>query len=172
MELVTEGMPLSLQQVNQLLFKPLGVKISNFIVSKESKEYDAASFTIGGKNSIFRQARVTPKKTGQFVTIWKRNENRKTVPYQITDNIHYLFIAVNDNNQFGLFIFPASVLAHKGILNQGGKEGKRGIRVYPPWDEATSKQALKTKTWQSNYFLLIDGDIQLFPANQLLRDLA
>ncbi|WP_414839153.1 MepB family protein [Carnobacterium sp. TMP28] len=28
-----------------------------------------------------------------------------------------------------------------------------GIRVYPIWDNPTSKQALKTKLWQLPYFV-------------------
>jgi len=50
------------------------------------------------------------------------------------------------------------VLADKEIITRNGKEGKRGIRVYPPWDIATNKQAEKTQNWQSNYFLTIKTD--------------
>jgi TonB-dependent SusC/RagA subfamily outer membrane receptor len=64
---------------------------------------------------------------------------------------------INDNN-FGQFIFPKSVLADKGIITRKGKEGKRGIRVYPPWDKTTNKQAEKTQTWQTKYFLTIKND--------------
>jgi hypothetical protein len=51
--------------------------------------------------------------------------------------------------------FLKSVLADKGIITKNGKEGKRGIRVYPPWDIATNKQAEKTQSWQTKYFLLL-----------------
>ncbi|MFQ6421766.1 MULTISPECIES: MepB family protein [unclassified Bacillus (in: firmicutes)] len=33
--------------------------------------------------------------------------------------------------------------------------GKRAIRVYPPWDKTTSRQAQKTQAWQLEYFLEI-----------------
>ena len=45
------------------------------------------------------------------------------------------------------------MLACKGIIYENGRVGKRGIRFYAPWDSATSKQALKTKSWQVDYFL-------------------
>lgn len=46
----------------------------------------------------------------------------------------------------------------KELLRETGKEGKRGIRVYSPWDMATNKQAEKTQTWQTGYFLTIKND--------------
>ncbi len=44
-------------------------------------------------------------------------------------------------------------MLEKGILSDGKKPGKRGIRVYPSWDEVKSKQAQKTQEWQTRYFL-------------------
>jgi len=32
------------------------------------------------------------------------------------------------------------------------------MRVYPPWNQATSQQAQKTQQWQRTYFLEIPGD--------------
>jgi hypothetical protein len=51
-----------------------------------------------------------------------------------------------------------SVLVHKGIISQNGKGGKRGIRVYPPWDNVMNKQAEKTQSWQTKYFVTIKRD--------------
>jgi hypothetical protein len=61
-------------------------------------------------------------------------------------------------DNFGQFIFPKSVLADNEILTRNGKEGKRGIRVYPPWDITTNKQADKTQSWQTKYFLQIKNN--------------
>lgn len=55
-------------------------------------------------------------------------------------------------------MFPKSVLAEKGIITLNGKVGKRGIRVYPPWDIPTKKQAQKTQNWQTKYFFTIYAD--------------
>jgi len=51
-----------------------------------------------------------------------------------------------------------NVLADKGIITKNGKEGIRGIRVYPPWVTTTSKQAERTQSWQTKYFLTIKND--------------
>ncbi|TRW95625.1 MepB family protein [Flavobacterium gawalongense] len=44
------------------------------------------------------------------------------------------------------------------MLTTDLKEGKRAIRVYPPWDTTTNKQAQKTQKWQLDYFLEIPLD--------------
>ena len=31
--------------------------------------------------------------------------------------------------------------------------GKRALRVYPPWDASTSRQAQRTQAWQLQYFV-------------------
>ena len=82
----------------------------------------------------------------------KRNENGITEPFDNSDDFDFVIITARNDNNFGQFIFPKSVLATKGILTKNGKKGKRGIRVYPPWDETTSKQAQKTQKWQLDYF--------------------
>ncbi|RYE38879.1 MAG: MepB domain containing protein, partial [Sphingobacteriales bacterium] len=38
------------------------------------------------------------------------------------------------------------------ILSGNGKNGKRGFRVYPPWDLTENSQARKTQQWQLEYF--------------------
>ena len=59
------------------------------------------------------------------------------------------------SENFGQFIFPKSVLVAKGIISQNEKGGKRGIRVYAPWDKPINKQAIQTKAWQVLYFVEI-----------------
>jgi hypothetical protein len=66
-----------------------------------------------------------------------------------------MIISVRDSENFGQFIFPKSVLIAKGIVSQNGKGGKRGIRVYAPWDKPENKQAIKNQAWQVNYFVEI-----------------
>jgi hypothetical protein len=51
-------------------------------------------------------------------------------------------------------------LADKGIITKNGKEGKRGIRVYPPWDIATNKQAEKTQRWQMLFLMIFFSAIK------------
>jgi hypothetical protein len=119
----------------------------------ESAEYSAYRFQLNGKNICYREAKITPTKTGQFVALWKRKAVSKTIePFDASDEIDYVIISVRKNELFGQFIFPKSVLLAKGIFSTAIKEGIRATRVYPPWDETTSKQAQKTQHWQLDYF--------------------
>ncbi len=125
----------------------------NYTKSTESKEYNACSYTIDGMNFLERTAKITPKKTGQFVTCWKRNIDGITEPYKETDAIDFFIIKVNSTENSGAFKFPKAALIKHGILSTATKDGKRGFRVYPIWDAPTSKQAIKTQQWQLAYFI-------------------
>ena len=125
---------------------------------KESADYGAYSFQLNNKSIVFRVAKITPKKIGQFVTLWKRIGNGPIQPFDCTDSIDLIVISVRKESRFGQFVFPKAVLCEKGIISTTTKEGKRAIRVYPPWDEAINKQAQKTQQWQLDYFLEIPVD--------------
>lgn len=126
----------------------------NFKINNESSQYNACSYTIDNKNIIERTAKITPKKIGQFVTCWKRNADGITVPYKDSDTIDFFIIIVSSNEKSGSFKFPKSALIKQGILSTATRDGKRGFRIYPVWDTPVSKQALKTQSWQLNYFCL------------------
>lgn len=127
--------------------------LDNLIINEESNAYSACSFSLDSKQVIYRKANITPKKIGQFVAIWKRNELGETTPYHDTDSLDALIITVETETQSGQFIFSRDILLKKGILSSSTKLGKRGIRVYPSWDIPTNKQALKTQEWQLKYFV-------------------
>ena len=139
----------------ELVYDKCGFNLTELKLNSESKEYGACSFRLNGKSIQHRVSKITPTKTGQFVTIWKRNEDGITEPFDILDDLDFIIITSKSGNNFGQFIFSKSVLADKGIITRNGKEGKRGIRVYPPWDIATNKQAEQTQRWQADYFLTI-----------------
>ncbi|MEA5260774.1 MepB family protein [Arcicella aquatica] len=138
-----------------LVYNQCGFKCTEPIPATESAEYGACDFRLDSLNIKYRMAKITPTKTGQFVTLWKRNNEGIIEPYDINDEIDFVVISTRSDNHFGQFIFPKAVLLQKGILSGNYKEGKRAIRVYPPWDIANSKQALKTQQWQLAYFLEI-----------------
>ncbi|HRB68890.1 MAG TPA: MepB family protein, partial [Chitinophagales bacterium] len=98
---------------------------------------------------------------GQFVSIWKRNKQGITEPFNISDEFDLYIIATRHNQKFGLFIFSKTILLENKILSDTKKVGKRGIRVYPTWDETTNKQAQKTQHWQTKYFLEITQGNQI-----------
>ncbi len=55
---------------------------------------------------ITRNSKITPKKVGQFVTFWKRNEKGITQPYRENDRIDFYVITARTENNFGQFVFP------------------------------------------------------------------
>lgn len=138
--------------ISTLTSTPLS-EITAFNIEKESQKYQACNFKIKAKQFICRHAFTTPKKIGQFVTFWKRNTQSETAPFSELDTFdHFLIISKNDE-KIGYFKFPKSILIEKGIISSEQKEGKRGFRVYPPWDIALNKQAIKTQQWQLKYFI-------------------
>ncbi len=139
--------------LNELIFKSCNLKITDLKPETESQEYAAHRFNLNDKKIIFRVAKITPTKTGQFVSIWKRNEHGITAPFHLNDDFDYLMIATKTPTNFGVFMFPKSILHENKILSDEQRDGKRGIRIYPTWDETTNKQAQKTQLWQTEYFL-------------------
>lgn len=147
-----------LKVIKELVYDKCGFKLTNLKLNSESVEYGACSFKLDGLRIEHRVSKITPTKTGQFVTIWKRNINGVTEPFDILDDFDFVIITSKSEGSIGQFIFPKSVLAEKGIISQSGKDGKRGIRVYPSWDKATNRQAAKTQSWQTKYFVTINND--------------
>jgi len=147
-----------LKLAQELVYNNCNVELTNLKLNSESAEYGACSFKLNGHKIEHRISKITPTKTGQFVTIWKRNKNGITEPFDIVDNFDFVVITSKDGDNFGQFLFPKSVLADKGIISQNRKNGKRGIRVYPSWDSTTNKQAEKTQNWQTKYFVEIKKD--------------
>lgn len=159
-----------LELIDELVFKPCHFNLKNIKLESESQEYTAHTFQLNEYKILFRKAKITPTKTGQFVTLWKRNEKGITEPFDFTDQFDFYLIANRTPSKFGVFIFPRKILHEHKVLSDATRDGKRGIRVYPIWDETTSKQAQKTQIWQTQYFIdLSDHDqIDLNLAKKLL----
>lgn len=128
------------------------IDFQNFV---EKNDYNACSFVLGEAKIIYREAKVTPKKIGLFVAIWKRNEQGITAPYHEDDSFDFMVIAVTDQETNGLFVFPKNVLSTLGIISTSRKEGKRGTRIYPKVENGMNKQALTTYNKQHNYYYSI-----------------
>ncbi|MBJ7427829.1 MAG: MepB family protein [Bacteroidia bacterium] len=144
---------MQITHLDEMLFKPSGIHLSQLEAEPESKEYCAHNFKIGTIFVKFRRAKITPTKIGQFVTIWKRNKDGLTEPFNVDDPFDLLIIAVYKNDNLGIFVFPKTVLSKYKIVSVDSVEGKRGIRVYPSWDIAVNKQAQQTQIWQTQYFV-------------------
>lgn len=153
--MATESFQNDLQIAQNLVYKESDFMLKNLVWNSERTNYGACSFELNNKIIQYRVANITPTKIGQFVAIWKRNNNGITAPFDVADLLDFLIISVRHSENFGQFIFPKSVLIAKGIVSQNEKGGKRGIRVYAPWDKPENKQAIKTQAWQLPYFVEI-----------------
>lgn len=154
----SHSIPNQLKIIKELYYDKYGLPITQLSINPESKEYEACTFLLNKKMIVYRQGKITPTKVGQFVTVWKRNKAGITAPFDTKDILDFIIITVKTDTQLGQFIFPKAVLITKGILTHNGKEGKRGIRVYAPWDRVSSKQAIQTQSWQTDYFLQLDEE--------------
>lgn len=149
------------------VYDKCGFTVTNFTIDKESIEYGGCTFILSGKVITHRVAKSTPTKNGQFVTLWKRNVNGATEPFDYSDKFDLIVITTRSGDNLGQFIFPKSVLLDNGVISGKDKKGKRGIRVYPPWDTTTSRQAENSQQWQTKYFLTINGSATLVQAKKL-----
>lgn len=153
--------PPLLTTIQEKVYSPSFLKITNLEIEQEGQEYQACNFQLNDYSIICRTAKVTPKKTGQFVTFWKRDAEGITTPFDENDAFDFYVINVIASNEMGQFVFPKALLIDKGIISTSEKEGKRGFRVYPSWDKVSSKQAIKTQQWQLNYFIRLGDEIAL-----------
>ncbi len=161
-----------LNSSNILIFKEVyeseGYALTDFKEEYESKDYAASRFSLNNMSIVFREAKTTPTKTGQFVTLWKRTNGGPIQPFEVNDEVDYFIIGVRKENNFGHFIFPKSILSQQKVLKSDHIKGKLAIRVYAPWDITNSKHAAKTQTWQSEYFLELSSYIPI--NNRMIRN--
>ena len=93
-----------LNVVKELVYDKCGFDLSNLKQNIESSEYGACTFELNGKRVQQRISKITPTKTGQFVTIWKRNKDGITEPFDTSDDFDFVIItARNDNTSDNLF---------------------------------------------------------------------
>jgi hypothetical protein len=138
-------------------FSALGYSCSEPNPEAESREYGAHAFEVNGRKAVFRIARTTPKKAGQFVTLWQRAapDGGPIRPFDSSDGIGLLVVSVRGEAGLGHFIFPQSALIARDVVSREFVGGKRAFRVYPPWSEPSSRTAEATQRWQSEHFLPI-----------------
>lgn len=151
------------------LYLPAGLQLTGPIVAEaESAEYGACRFALEGHSIVFRVAKITPTKTGQFVTLWKRPAPGSDIaPLDAADAVHFVVIAVFDGTQRGQFIFSRDLLIERGVMSRDGEGGKRALRVYPPWSTPTAKDAIRTRQWQLRCFLPTGADVSASAGDRL-----
>jgi len=155
-------------KLEKLIYELMGLTCKNIKQESASQNYGACTFEINNKIVIFRSAKTTPKKIGQFVTLYKRNCSGPILPYDMADSVDLFIISVQKAEQFGQFIFPKDILYQKGIISKNNCGGKRAMRIYPPWDIANNKHAKETQAWQILYFFEIQPKLDIYSFERLL----
>lgn len=149
-----------IRKVLDQLESTLTLHCSHVSEDQTGRPYSGFNFQLGNKHFKFRKAKITPKKVGLFVAIWKRDSDGQTIPFTADDPFDYYLILVEQDQHCGLFVFPKQALIEHEILTAGCQEGKRGFRIYPDWSIPTNKQATKSKQWQHTYFVDCCGSPQ------------
>ena len=154
-DLSSLGIPSDLLKAITLVYEPRGLICKNFKREAESQEYTAFTFEMNSHRIKFRSGKITPRKIGQFVTLWKRIGDGVILPHDLDDPFDFFIVSVREGEKLGQFVFPKVVLWEKGVLSKDGKGGKRAMRLYPSWNIPESSQAKKTQDWQQSYFFEI-----------------
>lgn len=165
------SIPLALRKAIDEIYIPSGLTVTKEPVREEDNlNYSGGRVELDGALVVFREAKVTPKKIGLFVAIWKKSSS-ENVPLDVKDGIRFVVISCSEGLRRGQFIFDKEVLVERKILSVNEKGGKLGFRVYPPWSVTTSKTAQATQLWQTKYFLEIkkSGIIDFNKARTLLK---
>ena len=160
-------MDVILEQIKKEVYDKCGFILSDFKADPESIAYNACSFYLNERKILYRNAKVTPKKSGQFVTFWKRSKKGPIEPFNMNDPIDFYVVTVKTDNKLGQFVFPKSILITKGIISTDKKEGKRAFRVYPIWHNEGNAQAKRTQKWQLDFFYEIHDSTDLDKVKQL-----
>ena len=119
---------------------------------QQGSDYESGQVKIDGELWRIRTARVTPRKPGAFVAVWRRNAHGETEPFSVKDGVAGLVVFVQDGSRFGVFTFSATSLAELGIYRSEHSAGKRGFRLYPAWSTDLNTQAMRTQAAQAPFF--------------------
>ncbi len=94
--MITNQPPICLQEIQECIFTKCECNIANALPDKESAEYSAYHFDLNKASKtlkiIFRIAKITPTKLGQFVVLWKRINKGAIQPYHFTDDVDFFVI--------------------------------------------------------------------------------
>ncbi|MHD0396437.1 MepB family protein [Staphylococcus simulans] len=135
------------------------MQIDKVIAENWNEEYGAHDCVINNQKFKARLAKKTPKKSGYFLALWKKNNSNKNIPFEEVDIENKLIINIQDGNKVGQFILPKEILAEKGIIQSKQHKGKMAFRIYPTWETGLNKTAQKSQKWQTQYFADLSKDI-------------
>lgn len=143
------------------LYAPHHLTMSELQPESQNSSYAGGHYRLNETSIRLRAAKITPKKVGQFVAFWQKDDQGVNQPYALSESPDILVIYVATAEQRGLFVFPRDLLAKKKILTVGSSKGKMAMRVYPPWDQPNNAQGEKTQAWQVTYFMDLSEPAQI-----------
>jgi len=81
-----------LQQLEDFFLRHAGMNFTPQTRDIECEEYSGYTCLLDTFTIKFRKAKITPKKIGQFVTVWERNAEGITTPFSISDPFDFYLI--------------------------------------------------------------------------------
>lgn len=149
----------SIQIITETFSELEDIQIDKLKTEDWNGEYGAYDCIINNQPFKARLAKKTPKKSGYFLALWKKDESNKNIPFNETDIENKLIISIQDESKIGQFVFPKKVLIEKGILQSKRHKGKMAFRIYPIWETSLNKTAKKSQAWQKQYFINLGKDV-------------
>ena len=105
---------MSKDQFIEIIQKYYG-NIKEIIWEDQNKNYLGCIVKLDEQIHRVRVAKITPKKIGQFVAIWQKDEHNVNQAFSFDDSPEYLSIFVFDGDKKGVFIFPKETMKNKGV---------------------------------------------------------
>ncbi|UBV34144.1 MepB family protein [Staphylococcus xylosus] len=158
----------SLDFISSILKSTKNINLKNCKTEFFNAEYESCTFQADKQTFRSRIAKKTPNKQGYFVVFWTKDHENKNRPFTYNESCDKLIITVIDESHKGLFIFPKDVLAQQNIIANGAKKGKMAMRIYPTCEQKLNQTAIKTQSWQLNYFIDLTDNIDEVSLYKLL----
>ena len=134
----------ALLEVRARVWEPAGLACADIVAQPESAAYCGLIVTLVGRRAVFRSAKATPIKAGQFATVWQRSDEGPILPFDTDDGVELFVVQAGFGAGLGHFVFPTSALVRHGVVSVDWNGGKRAMRVYPPDVECGNAQYRRT----------------------------
>lgn len=140
----------TIKDFHKMYFEALPISLADIKLEEQNNKYCGVRFKLNDHSVRFRKAKLTPNKAGFFVVAWEKDDNNNNQAYSYSESPNYLMVYCETESRQGIFIFPKDALLKNNILSTDKQKGKMGFRVYPTWEELSSKQALQSQKWQNH----------------------
>ena len=119
----------------------------------ESKEYGADTFEVNHLKVRFRVAQVTPKKVGQFVTLWRRMGTGPIQPFHEADLVDRFVVSVRKGESLRHLFFRSLFWSYKASFRQIRERVNELYVFIPPGIEQTTVKRRRPShgNWNSSW---------------------